>query len=151
MWPGAAGATALQQVQFLASKVSESNNAMDESKYSLRRRRQIRMQSANDKNSNTPFNQRRKKANNKKNSQTNANDPVGQGGGVFNNAEFNTVAQKADTSKLKRSDLEVSSSDQREEQVWTALANLELDSKCNIEYSFHMFRIHGMLATTTVM
>ena len=43
MWPSAAGATALRQVQFLASKVSESTDAMDESKFSLAMRRQNRM------------------------------------------------------------------------------------------------------------
>ena len=61
----------------------------------------------------------------------NSVDPMGEGAGVFNNAEYSPVAKKEGVTKLKRSDLDVSSSDKREEQVWTALANLELDSKCS--------------------
>ena len=45
LWPGEAGATALRQVQFLASKASESTDAMDESQFSLATRRRNRMQS----------------------------------------------------------------------------------------------------------
>ena len=130
MWPSAAGATALRQVQFLASKVSESTDAMDESKFSLAMRRQNRMQSPNPgRKTNSMTKRRQRKAREEANRERNSVDPVGEGGGVFNSEKYNEVAKKADKSKLKRSDLEVSSSDRREEQVWTALANLELDSK----------------------
>ena len=99
---------------------------MAESQFSLATRRKNRMQSNRNDNSGTDMfrakpRQRRRKRNS-------SDDPVGEGGGVFNNAEYNTVAKEAKVAKLKRSDLEVSSTDRREEQVWTALANLELDS-----------------------
>jgi hypothetical protein len=129
-WPSAAGATALRQVQFLASKVSESTDAMDESKFSLAMRRQNRMQSSNLGGKNNSMTKRRQRIEREKaKKERNSLDPVGEGGGVFNSEKYNEVAKKADKAKLKRSDLEVSSSDRREEQVWTALANLELDSK----------------------
>ncbi len=130
IWPGAAGATALRQVQFLASTASNSAEAMDESQYSLatRRKNQLTPEAAANTQRMTNryidvqkvFRTRRRQQNAK------SKDP---GGGIFNNAEFNTLAQKADVTKLKRSDLEVRSTDKREEQVWTALANLELDSE----------------------
>jgi hypothetical protein len=145
VWPGAAGATALRQVQFLASSASENTDAMDESQFSLATRRQNRIQTYIPKqksdseatngsslvsNTKNIFRRRRERKERQRLKQLkNSVDPVGEGGGVFNNAEFNTVAKKAEISKLKRSDLEVSSSDKREEQVWTALANLELDSE----------------------
>jgi hypothetical protein len=124
LWSGEAGATALRQVQFLASTASESTYAKDESQFSLATRRKNRMQiNKNDRNNNMVRTKARRKQRKRNNG-----DPVGEGGGVFNKAEFNTLAKEANVSNLKRSDLEVSSTDKREEQVWTALANLELDS-----------------------
>lgn len=139
IWSGAAGAAALRQVQFLASKASESTDAMEESKFSLAKRRRLRMMSRSAPPPNANMNDDQTNSQNlfwkdntkrrRKPKYLDGVDPVGEGGGIFNNAEFNTLAQKAAVSKLKRSDLAVSSSDKREEQVWTALANLELDSK----------------------
>lgn len=128
-WPGEAGATALRQVQFLASKASESADAMAESQYSLATRRRNRMQSTNNSGSRSTDNFRAPPRQQNRRRRKSI-DPKGEGGGVFNNAEYNTVAKEAKVNKLKRSDLEVSSTDRREEQVWTALANLELDSTC---------------------
>ncbi|KAL3934877.1 MAG: hypothetical protein SGARI_003200 [Bacillariaceae sp.] len=142
VWPGAAGATALRQVQFLASSASENTDAMDESLFSLATRRSNRMQTYTPKQarqsstdgaslvSTTKNLWRRRRERRERlrlNQLKHSVDPMGEGAGVFNNAEFSPVAKKEGVSKLKRSDLEVSSSDKREEQVWTALANLELD------------------------
>jgi hypothetical protein len=55
---------------------------------------------------------------------------AGTGGVVYNNANFNKGAQKTgSTADLLRPNLEVTPKSMREEQVWTALASLELDSK----------------------
>ena len=53
-------------------------------------------------------------------------DAVGQGGGVFNNEKYNFVAREKLGSKT--SPAIKPEATKREEQVWTALANLELDS-----------------------
>ena len=144
VWPGAAGATALRQVQFLASSASENPDAMGESQFSLATRRQNRMQMYTPKQEkrastdgaslvsttkNLWRRRRERKERQRLKKLKNSVDPMGEGAGVFNNAEFSPVAKKEGVTKLKRSDLDVSSSDKREEQVWTALANLELDSK----------------------
>lgn len=130
-WPGEAGATALRQVQFLASSASESTDAMNESKYSLATRRRKRMQVENTAASRSVtdyFQAKPSQRQERRRRQRNSEDPFGEGGGVFNSADFNSLAKDAKVSKLKRSDLQVSFTDEREEQVWTALANLELDS-----------------------
>lgn len=55
---------------------------------------------------------------------------AGTGGVVYNNPEFNKGVQKSgDKSTILQPALEVSPRSKRQEQVWTALANLELDSK----------------------
>jgi hypothetical protein len=155
MWPGFAGETALRQVQAIASKVSESTDAADESKYSLDTR--LRRTGV----TTVPFNARSSDNDNGAGvSRSSSNGPVRrfkrriqragkkQNGGVFNNAEYNMMARKDsdnsnsysvvddDKSSVSRPK-EVSSSSKREEQVWTALANLELDSK----YYYYMPKV----------
>lgn len=102
-WSAKTGNTALRQVQFLASKVAESTAA------------------AEDKG--TKF--------------VGKNGPKsvrGIGGVVYNNPEFNRGVLSGDEASssgnsILSPSLEISTSAKREEQVWTALANLELDSK----------------------
>lgn len=53
---------------------------------------------------------------------------AGTGGVLFNNANFNQSKQKTG-SDLLRPDFEISSNAKREDQVWKALANLEVDSE----------------------
>lgn len=55
----------------------------------------------------------------------------GTGGVVYNNPEYNSGMSREQTadSSILRPNLEIESNAKREEQVWTALANLELDSK----------------------
>jgi hypothetical protein len=101
-WSAKTGDSALRQVQFLASKVAESTAAGEKKGKVVgkRGRRSVR----------------------------------GTGGVVYNNPEFNRGplgdADESDESSILNPSLEIKVNSKREEQVWTALANLELDSKC---------------------
>jgi hypothetical protein len=101
-WIGKTGDAALRQVQSLASKVAESTAVAD------------------GRASKTVNRSDRK-------------DGSGTGGLVYNNAQWNTqLAEgggKAKTAALLQPSLEISSNAKREEQVWAALATLEVDSK----------------------
>lgn len=93
---GLAGESALQQVQFLASKVAESTAAAE-------------------------------RGEKKTVSKDDSRFVRGTGGTIFNNNKYNTgkrVGFKATNSDT----LQVSSDSTNSDQVWTALANLELDS-----------------------
>ena len=118
-----AGNAALDNVQMLASKVAESTGGS----------RTI--------SSNSPRGYlRQSKA---RISKSDSATPGGTGGLVYNNKQYNTVtkeeavgqstapstAQKPKESSSIAADLQVSPSSNKEDQVWTALANLELDSK----------------------
>ena len=64
---------------------------------------------------------------------------AGTGGVVYNNANFNKGVQNLGrTSNIPRPNTQVTSNSKREDQVWTALANLELDSK--FYHSFHLLQ-----------
>lgn len=105
-WSGKTGDTALRQVQFLASKVAESTAGAEEKKSKFVGKR-------------GPTSVR------------------GIGGLVYNNPEFNRGVRNEETtaeSSILSPNLEISTSAKREEQVWTALANLELDSKLQIGF-----------------
>jgi hypothetical protein len=192
MWPKFAGETALRQVQFLAAKVSESTDAADESQYSLKTRLQrtgvttvpisVKDGTGTGTSSNTILKQKQKRrlksmfqfqrqqpASKRFKKQDVMAGAGGEGGGVFNNAEYNVLARQqqddwdsgesdgdssndndsgttsstgrrttrttsssssnGSSSSITRPGLQVSSSSKRQEQVWTALANLEIDSK----------------------
>ena len=116
-----AGNAALDNVQMLASKVAESTGGS----------RTI--------SSNSPRGYlRQAKA---RISKSDSATPGGTGGLVYNNKQYSTInkeeggqstaASAAPTTKESSSvaaDLQVSPSSNKEDQVWTALANLELDS-----------------------
>jgi hypothetical protein len=106
-WPGKTGEAALRKVQFLASKVAESTSAAEESK-------------RNHKNS----------------------WARGTGGNVFDNPQVNGENIEKDdvnagvakdmvikTNTKRDKDMVIKPTSKREEQVWIALANLEIDSK----------------------
>jgi hypothetical protein len=100
-WIGQTGETALRQVQFLASKVAESTSA------------------AEGRDSKTI-------------NRDDCKEVSGTGGLVYNNAQWNTqlaTGGPANTAAVLPPSLEISPNSKREEQVWAALANLELDSK----------------------
>lgn len=96
------GETALRQVQFLASKVAESTAVAEGES----RKKNI--------------------------SKSDSKEISGIGGVVYNNVNFNKK-MAGSTAPIRPSildpDLQVSTSAKREDQVWAALANLELDSK----------------------
>ena len=101
-WSAKTGDSALRQVQFLASKVAESTAAAEEEKFVGKQ---------------GPKSVR------------------GIGGVVYNNPEFNRGVlrnEEGDGTSILNPTLEISMNAKREEQVWTALANLELDSKLTI-------------------
>jgi hypothetical protein len=130
LWSGTAGATALHQVQFLASTASESTSAMDESQFSLAARQRKRMRrSSEQRTGNNRFPPQ--SATEDRESPPDSNSkPAGESGGVFNNAEYNFLARENGSDRsLQRPNSEILSMSKREEQVWTALANLEIDSK----------------------
>jgi len=120
-WSSRAGDSALRQVQMLASKVAESTAASEEK-------------------SGIPRSSRRKRRS--KSSATTSSKMVGGiGGVVFNNPEYNRnmdentaggaiyKRMQTDNESILNPDLEVLAGGKREDQVWVALANLELDSK----------------------
>ena len=90
-WSSRAGDSALQQVQYLASKVAESTG---------------------DDKTVAP-----------------SKSVAGTGGVVYNNVKYNKGAAASKSSSELKPDMALSPNSKREEQVWTALANLELDSK----------------------
>ena len=107
-WSMTAGDTALRQVQFLASKVAESTETAVETT-----RGETMLESV----------KTRLRVGSKRSST-----------GVFNNAEYNDYTEKQPTSQQqqsmpnsRRSRPQVSSNSKRDEQVWAALSNLELD------------------------
>ncbi len=107
-WSMTAGDTALRQVQFLASKVAESTETAVETT-----RGETMLESV----------KTRLRVGTKRSST-----------GVFNNAEYNEYTEKQSTSQQqqamsnsRRSRPQVSSNSKRDEQVWAALSNLELD------------------------
>lgn len=54
----------------------------------------------------------------------------GIGGVVYNNPEYNkNMDQNYEVTSILNPNMEISTSAKREDQVWMALANLELDSK----------------------
>ena len=61
----------------------------------------------------------------------------GTGGMVYNNPEFNrgVLQNGEERASILSPNLEISTNAKREEQVWTALANLELDSKSSIGFT----------------
>lgn len=98
-WSAKTGDSALRQVQFLASKVAESTAAGEEEKFVGKQ---------------------------------GPKSVQGIGGVVYNNPEYNRGVVKYDNeggTSILNPTLEISMNAKREEQVWTALANLELDSK----------------------
>jgi hypothetical protein len=100
-WIGKTGDTALRQVQFLASKVAESTAAAEGGYSKIVNRDDCK-------------------------------DVSGTGGLLYNNPKYNTqlaIGGPAKAAALLQPSLEISSNSKREEQVWAALANLELDSK----------------------
>jgi hypothetical protein len=104
-WSSRAGDSALRQVQFLASKVAASEGE-------------------------------KRIARNKKNKKNASKAVRGIGGVVFNNPEYNRNMDDNELSSrlmydeaTMNSNLELRTGDQGEDQVWVALANLELDSK----------------------
>ena len=111
-WSMTAGDTALRQVQFLASKVAQST------------------ETAVDKNDvgEGMFGDLRSRLFKQTTKRTRSAD-------VFNNAEYNGYTEKQQSEKKSLSSLQntrkvrpqVSSSSKRDEQVWAALSNLELD------------------------
>lgn len=117
-----AGTSALDNVRMLASNLAESTGGS---------------RTTSDKSAGGYL--RRAKA---KISKSDSKSPRGTGGLVYNNEQYNTntkdeMEQAVTKSPTKLSstaeteivaDLEVSPSSNKEEQVWTALANLELDS-----------------------
>ena len=99
-WSAEAGDSALRQVQFLASKVAESTAAGEKVGKVVGKR--------------GPKSVR------------------GTGGVVYNNPEFNRgvlLDNESGESSILNPNLEIKVNSKREEQVWIALANLELDSK----------------------
>lgn len=108
-WPGKTGEAALRKVQFLASKVAESTSAAEESK---------------------------------RNSKFSSKEGRGTGGNVFGNPQLNGERLEKDginaevakdmvikTDSKRDKDMVIKPNSKREEQVWIALANLEIDSK----------------------
>jgi hypothetical protein len=66
----------------------------------------------------------------RKKAKSDSKSVAGTGGRVYNNAKYNGGASKAQSSRNLQPDApSVSSNLKQEDQVWTALANLELDSK----------------------
>ena len=114
-WSQTAGDTALRQVQFLASKVSESTETSVEKNDGESMLGGLRARVFG-----TVFGNTRRK--NK---------------GVFDNAEYNEYLEKGTSQRLMLPDSSsqrgsnrrptVSSNSKRDEQVWAALSNLELD------------------------
>jgi hypothetical protein len=94
---GLAGESALQQVQFLASKVAESTAAAERG-------------------------QKKKTV-----SKDDSRFVRGTGGTIFNNKKYNT-GKRLGVKAMNDDTLQVSSDSTKSDQVWTALANLELDS-----------------------
>ena len=128
-----AGTSALDNTQTLASKVAESAGGSrvtsDQNPGGYLRRLKPKLSKSDSKN------------------------PGGTGGLVYNNTQYNTVTAEgvdkevtespsttdtaSDTEKM--ADLKVSPSSNKQEQVWTALANLELDSKCFVRFYYSIF------------
>jgi hypothetical protein len=111
-WSSRAGDSALRQVQVLASKVAESTAAGEGAKM-IKTKDKMMTKSA-------------------------SKMVQGIGGAVYNNPEFNRNMD--DTGEYSRNvddeddsivtpNLEMRTGGKREDQVWVALANLELDSK----------------------
>lgn len=100
-WSSRTGDSALRQVQFLASKVAESTAAGEKAGKVV--------------------------------GKSGPKSVRGTGGVVYNNPEFNRGVlldnEKSDGDFILNPNLEIRVNSKREEQVWTALANLELDSK----------------------
>lgn len=98
-WSSRTGDSALRQVQFLASKVAESTAAGEKAGKVV--------------------------------GKSGPKSVRGTGGVVYNNPEFNRGVlldnEKSDGDFILNPNLEIRVNSKREEQVWTALANLELD------------------------
>ena len=110
-WSSRAGDSALRQVQFLASQVAASTAASEGD---------------------------RRIARNKKSKKGTSKAVQGIGGVVFNNPEYNRNMENMELSSrlmddtdtgILNSNEELRTGDKREDQVWVALANLEVDSK----------------------
>ena len=98
-WSGKTGDSALRQVQFLASKVAESTAAGEQTSRYI--------------------------------DKAGSKFVRGTGGVVYNNPEFNRGmgSNDGESSSTLNPNMEIKLNSKREDQVWTALANLELDSK----------------------
>ena len=109
-WAERTGESALFGVQYLASKVAESNAAYGDDK---------------------PV------------TKAGSLYVSGSGGNVYNNVNFNM--QKAGSTRsgtISRPNLKISSKLNQQDQVWTALANLELDSE------FDYLKCYSMMSDT---
>ncbi len=122
-WSAKTGESALRQVQFLASKVAETTAAADDEKLVE-----------------------------KFVGKGGSKSVRGIGGVLYNNPEYNRSVmrnEEGESSSLLDPTLEISMNAKREEQVWTALANLELDSKCLYAFKIYEKRLLYHLWTCT--